>query len=177
MLSSSLLRVEALPSPLLNGLIEDPVHLPSLNLERTYHNLLSHEERSGSPKESPKASVNLNRRLRRTALDFAQPVKVPMPLLRPREMDTQRGEKDEDLESRKCTESTMHDCFVSHEKERVVERRAEGAPDGTDPRSETGSGKKISLNDFIEKALGRVDEAADDWLRVRRERSMRIRRR
>lgn len=59
-------------------------------------------------------------------MDFASPVKVPMPLLKPREVDSQQGEKDEALENRKkCSESNMHDCYVSHEVERMKERRAE----------------------------------------------------
>jgi len=49
-----------------------------------------------------------------------------MPLVKPREVDTQQGEKDEYLEDRKkCSEDSMHDCYVSHEKERAIERRAE----------------------------------------------------
>lgn len=51
-----------------------------------------------------------------------------MPLLKPREVDTTKGEVDEDLENRKkCSEANMHDCYVSHEGERVKERRAEAA--------------------------------------------------
>jgi len=60
--------------------------------------------------------------------DFAQPNRVPMPLMRPRETDTQLGERDEQLENgTSCGEDGMHDCFVQHEKERVRERRAEKA--------------------------------------------------
>ena len=173
---SRLSLVTALPSPLLTGLIEDPIQLPSIHLERTYKDLSSHKEHYASPQESPKADTRVARRVRRTTLDFAQPAKIPMPLLRPREMDTQRGEKDEDLEGTNCTYTSMHDCYVSHERERVVERRAEGAPEA-DPTAEPSAGRKISLNAFIEKALGRVDEAADDWLKVKRARSMRFRRR
>lgn len=46
-----------------------------------------------------------------------------MPLVRPRETDTQLGELDDELEG--CGESNAHDCYVIHEKERVKERRAE----------------------------------------------------
>ena len=46
-----------------------------------------------------------------------------MPFVRPRETDTQLGEIDGQLEG--CSENNAHDCFVSHEKERVKERRAE----------------------------------------------------
>lgn len=59
-------------------------------------------------------------------MDFAQPVNVPMPLMKPREVDSQQGERDEVLENQtKCGEDNMHDCYVSHEVERVKERRAE----------------------------------------------------
>lgn len=125
LLSTKVVRVTALPSPLL-GLVDDPVPLPSLPVDLPIPKGLRRMNRRYEPRESPKVDMRVSKRVKRSANDFAQPANVPMPLLKPREVDTQQGEKDEGLEDRRnCSEDKMHDCYVSHEKERVVERRAE----------------------------------------------------
>lgn len=117
LLSTRVVKVTALPSPLL-GPVDDPVPLPALpalplDLPTPKIHCRASTRRIAT-RESPRADMRASRRVGRSALDFAQPVKVPMPLLKPREVDTQQGEKDENLEDRKkCSEDTMHDCYVS----------------------------------------------------------------
>lgn len=68
-----------------------------------------HEERTTQPKKY-KASAR----------------SVPLPLRRPRETESQLGERDDTLvDESGCGEAGMHDCFVGHENERTKERRAE----------------------------------------------------
>lgn len=125
LLSTKVVRVSALPSPLL-GLADDALPLPALPIDLPTPKVLRRALRGNMIRASPKANVRNSKRVRRSAAEFEQPATVPMPLLKPREVDTQQGEKDENLEDRrKCSEDNMHDCYVSHERERVVERRAE----------------------------------------------------
>lgn len=125
LLSTKVVRVSALPSPLL-GLADDALPLPALPIDLPTPKILRRAIRGDKARASPRANLRSSKRIRRSAAEFEQPANIPMPLLKPREVDTQQGEKDESLEDRRnCSEDTMHDCYVSHEKERAIERRAE----------------------------------------------------